>query len=201
LLLDHLPSEHDADVLASIATAFGHLRDPRSIPGLHGLRDHDNQRVRFGVVFGLSGVDDDLAVQTLIELSADEDAHVRDCAAFGLATQIDRDDHVLRSALIARLDDPDDTTRDEALRGLATRGDSRAIPQLLHELGGAAAREDPGTLQEALLVLASRTADGRLCAHVDAMEQEWLRDCADDALPTALQSAIEACRHAERRGR
>lgn len=144
---------------------------------------------------------DVLAVETLIDLSADEDAHVRDWATFGLATQIDRDDHVLRSALIARLDDPDDATRDEALRGLATRGDSRAIPQLLHELGGAAAREDPGTLQEALLALASRTADGRPCARVDAMEQEWMRDCADDALPTALHSAVEACRHAERRGR
>lgn len=75
--------------------------------------------MRYAVVFGLFGIDDDLAVQTLIELSADVDPQVRDWATFGLGVQIDRDDPAVRHALMARLEDPDIDTRGEAIRGLA----------------------------------------------------------------------------------
>jgi HEAT repeat protein len=194
--LDLLPGENEPEVLASITTACGHLRDPRCVPLLHGLRDHQDERVRFGVVFGLLGIDDDLAVQTLIELTVDGDAHVRDWATFGLGTQIDRDDPKLRSALVARLDDPDDETRSEAIRGLAVRGDARAIPQLLTDLQCDTVPEDPSVLEEALLKLASRTADPRLCQRVSLIEREWRKDRPDEELPADLQSAIESCNHA-----
>ena len=120
--------------MTSTDAATARFRQFSNIPALRGLRDHPDPRVRYAVVFGLSGIDDDLAVDTLIELSADVDPHVRDWATFGLGTQIDRDDPAVRDALMARLEDPDKETRGEAIRGLATRGDTRAIPQLLHEL-------------------------------------------------------------------
>jgi HEAT repeat protein len=88
-------------VLESIAVAFSHFRDSKTIPALHGLRKQD------------------VAVQTLIELSADESADVRDWATFGLAVQTERDDPDVRAALLARMNDPDDVTREEAIRGLA----------------------------------------------------------------------------------
>jgi HEAT repeat protein len=198
LLLQRLANEDDAAVLGGIATAFGHLRDPRSIPVLHRLRGHPDTRVRRGVVFGLLGADDDLAVRTLIELSADTESHVRDWATFGLGTQIDRDDPALRDALIARLEDPDSDTRGEAIRGLAARGDTRAIPQLLLELKRLAEHSDAGVIEEAVLVLASKTADERLCESVRAMEREWQTSCPDDPLSRELQAAIDACRHAAR---
>jgi HEAT repeat protein len=198
LLLDRLPTEDSAEVLTSIGMAFGHLRDPRCIPALRGLRDHPDPRVRYGVVFGLSGIDDDLAVQTLIELSGDRDPHVRDWATFGLGMQIDRDDPAVRDALVARLEDPDNDTRGEAIRGLATRGDTRAIPQLLHELKRI--RKHPGlsVIEEALLTLTSKTADARLCEPVRAIQRDWQTNYPDDPPPRDLQAAIDACSHASR---
>jgi HEAT repeat protein len=198
LLLQRLANEDDAEVLAGIATAFGHLRDPRCIPALHGLRGHPDTQVRHSVVFGLLGADDDLAVQTLIELSTDADAYVRDWATFGLGTQIDHDDPALRNALLARLEDPDSDTRGEAIRGLAARGDTRAIPQLLLELKRLAEHSDPGVIEQAVLVLASKTADERLCNSVRAMEREWQTSCPDDPPSRELQAAIDACSHAPR---
>jgi HEAT repeat protein len=198
MLLDHLPAEDNAEVLVSIGMAFGHLRDRRCIPALRGLRDHRDPRVRYAVVFGLSGIDDDLAVQTLIELSADVDPHVRDWATFGLGTQIDRDDPAVRDALMARLEDPDKDTRGEAIRGLATRGDSRAIPQLLHELNPATEHPGPSVVEEALLALTSKTADARLCEPVRAMQRDWYTNHPDDPPPADLQAAIDACNHASR---
>jgi HEAT repeat protein len=162
LLLDHLPAEENVEVLASIGIAFGHLRDPRCIPALRGLREHPDLRVRYAVVFGLSGIDDDLAVQTLIELSADVDPHVRDWATFGLGVQIDRDDPAVRNVLMDRLEDPDHDTRVEAIRGLATRGDPRAVPQLLHELNRITKHPGLSVIEEALLTLTVKTADARL---------------------------------------
>jgi HEAT repeat protein len=192
LLLDHLPEERDPEVLASVAFAFGHLG---STSALHDLRNHSDEGVRHAVVFGLLGVDEDVAVQTLIELSADESAQVRDWATFALGVESKRDDPDVRKALFARLTDPDDDTREEAIRGLATRGDQRAIPQLLRELSTGGSPDDPYRIEEALLALASSTGDAQLCKHVRAIHADWQRDTPDKPLPDDLQSAIRACLH------
>jgi len=177
----------------SIATAFGHLSDPRGIPALHALRDHPDEDVRYAVVFGLLGQDDDLAVETLVELSRDSDADVRDWATFGLGTQIERDDAQIREALVGRLDDLDDDRRGEALRGLAARGDARAIPRLLIELDSDAELDDPSMVEEALLAFAARTPDPRLCRHVERARQEWDEACPGEPMPDDLREAVEAC--------
>ena len=52
---------------------------------------------------------------------------VRDWATFALGTLADQDSRGLRDALVARLDDPDQETRLEAVHGLALRGDPRAV--------------------------------------------------------------------------
>jgi HEAT repeat protein len=196
LLLQRIGEEQQADVLQSIASAFGHLADPRGIPALRGLRKHPDEDVRHAVVFGLLGQDDDLAIDTLVELSRDSDADVRDWATFGLGTQIDRDDARIRDALVARLDDPDDDTRGEALRGLGVRGDERAIPRLLAELDIRAELEDPSMVQEALLALAATTRDVRLCGHVTAASREWSETCPGEPMPDELRAAVEACERA-----
>jgi HEAT repeat protein len=192
LLLERIATETHPDVLQAIATAFGHLSDPRGIPALHALRDHSDEDVRHAVVFGLLGQDDDLAVETLVELSRDPDPDVRDWAIFGLGMQIARDDPQIRDALVARLDDPDDDARGEALRGLAVRGDERAIPQLLIELESQSDLDDPSMVEEALLAFAARMADPRLRPYVEKARQEWAEACPDDPMPDYLSAAVEA---------
>ena len=51
---------------------------------------------------------------------------MRDWATFALGTLAEADSRQLRDALAARLDDPDEDTRLEAVHGLAVRGDPRA---------------------------------------------------------------------------
>lgn len=192
LLLERMPVEHSSEVLAAMASAWGHLCDPRGIPLLHAMREHPDDNVRFGVVFGLLGLDEDLAIATLVELSEDGDADVRDWATFGLGTQIDRDNDTVREALVARLADADDDTREEALVGLARCGDVRAIPRLLVELDDS---DDPGRIEEALLLLAAKTGAAALCAHVERSRLAWKATRPDERMPDDLRAAVERYAH------
>ena len=70
-----------------MAIACGHLLAEPCIPVLHALRGHPGAEVRRGVVLGLLALDDDLAVATLVELSRDPVAEIRDWATFGLGTR------------------------------------------------------------------------------------------------------------------
>jgi len=123
LLLALLDHEQDPSVLSSIAIALGHRQDPREIAPL-----------RFGVVLGVSRYEDEQAIQTLIHLSTDADAEVRDWATFGLISQIEVDTPAIRAALFARLSDEDADTRGEAMVGLAHRHNVRVVDPLLHDL-------------------------------------------------------------------
>lgn len=198
LLVPRLGSEEDPEVLAAIAIAVGHLNEERAAPALHALRNHPDADLRHAVVFGLLGLDDDLAVASLIELSDDSEAEVRDWATFGLGTVLERDDDLIRSALLARIDDPDADTRAEALRGLANRGDERAIAPLLLELDSPMAVEDPLILYEALFVLAQHTGDERLCRVVETRGRLWQAEQQADLMEGELEAALDSCRAAER---
>ncbi|MFB0493742.1 hypothetical protein ABIE45_006398 [Methylobacterium sp. OAE515] len=123
LLLAEVTGPFDTRVLAAACIALGHLHDPRVISSVAALRAHPEPDVRFAVALSLSGYDSDEAVTTLMALSADAEAQVRDWATFGLAQQIDRDTPAIRAALAARLTDPDPDTRQEAFTGLAARGE------------------------------------------------------------------------------
>lgn len=193
VLLERVTVETDPRVLRAIAIACGHLSDVRCVPALHKLRSHDDPDVRYAVASGLLGLDDDLAVDTLAELSNDADASVREWATFGLARQIERDTPQVRDALLARIDDPDAETRAEALAGLAERGDARAVGPLLNELNGAPQVDDPELLDDALLALTIATKDRRLCRLVMATRDDWNATMLPDPLPPDLERAVQAC--------
>jgi HEAT repeat protein len=91
-----------------------------------GLRDHPDAAVREAVAFALGGRSGDDVLAALIALSADDAVDVRDWATFALGTLAEDDGEPLRDALAARLEDPDEDTRLEAVHGLALRGDPRA---------------------------------------------------------------------------
>jgi HEAT repeat protein len=167
ILLDLAAVEGDPDVLRALGTAFGHRHDPRCVPALRRWRVHPDPDVRYAVTFGLIGLTDPLAIDTLIELSRDDDDHVRNWATFGLARQVNTDTPAVRDALLARTADPDDDARAEGLIGMALRRDDRVVPMLLDALNrpvwyGSA----PDLVHDAMHRMAHLTGDPRLWYHV-----------------------------------
>ena len=86
------------------------------------------------MVLALTGDEDEIAVDVLIELSKDMEAHDRDWATFGLVADY-LDTPAIREALVDRL------ARSQIMRlvmkaitGLAERGDRRVIPTISEEL-------------------------------------------------------------------
>lgn len=156
----------DPAVLADVCVALGHLRDPRAIPALYDLRAHPESSVRFGVVFGLSGHDSQQAIDGLIELSADADEDVRDWATFGLGQLTEANTPAIRAALHARIDDPCDAVRGEAIEGLAKRGDRSVVPVLVRELLEGVSLP--------LLNAATALATPDLCEVLDAVRNDGL---------------------------
>jgi HEAT repeat protein len=179
-LLEMLKNEKDVEVLQAILIALGHLIDPQIIAPAAGFRRHPDPRVRHGVVQALMWYEDQLAVESLIELSRDVDTHNRDWATFALGSQISLDTSSIREALVARLHDADFDTRSEAIAGLAQRRDGRVIPFIIKELTS----DSVGTLA---VEAAAAIAAPELLPHLLPLRKWW------DVCPTSLEEAIQAC--------
>lgn len=186
-LLDLLDRECDPLLLRDICIALGHLNDPRSIEPLLKFRLHPDWEVRYGVVSGLSGCEDDRAISGLIKLSTDVCPHVRDWATFGLGTLTEVDTPAIREALYQRFlleDCQDDETAeiyDEALMGLANRKDDRILARLIAQLMS----DDVGTLA---IQAAESMADDRLHPALLHLQTWWEPTC------TYLDDALLACK-------
>jgi HEAT repeat protein len=194
LLLTQLAvDETDPEVLHTLGVALGHLKDRLAVAPLARLRDHPDAGVRYAVAFGLAGVaDDDEAQTTLLELSSDPDESVRDFATFALATLTQADTPEIRDALKARLDDEAPVVRAEALRGLALRGDMAALEPALEAIATEQESDDPGVLYEAVLAIATATADPRFCPYLRREQASW-EAVVSDELPSALAEALRRC--------
>jgi HEAT repeat protein len=179
-LLVALLRDGDAGVLASAATAMGHLGLPCGPSPIVSLASHPSSGVRYGVAFALLGSEDPAAISALVALSRDDDADVRDWATFGLGTQVDLDSGEIRDALAARLHDLDDDARAEAIYGLARRHDERARDLMLAELGSASVGR--------LIVEAVREFPSAVFVHpLLALRSWWDVDAA------LLEDAIRRC--------
>jgi HEAT repeat protein len=131
-------------VRESAAWALAHLGGNLAISTLIGLRNHADPQVRHAAAFGLAGSERPDAISTLIDLTSDEDDEVRNWATFGLGNAgaeagpparlgtLDSPD--IRDALRRRLVDSFPEARDEAIWGLARRGDPAALQLLLDRL-------------------------------------------------------------------
>ncbi|HYH91423.1 MAG TPA: formyltransferase family protein [Solirubrobacteraceae bacterium] len=177
----HAEEEQDAEVLATIASAFGNLGSPYGIETLLRLRRHADARVREGAADALAGRDDERVFDALVELTSDPEPSIRDWATFALGTLSPQDTPTLRDALAARLGDSDDSTRIEAVHGLALRGDTRALDAVLDLLGEVGPHDDGGNaadtiwkryaLTQATVRLAALTGDARLKMHLPALDE------------------------------
>lgn len=141
-LLRELSREaRDPELIQAVVLGLGHHGDPAALPEILRHAGHPALEVRNQValsLFGLVPSDHTEGIETLIALSRDTDAHVRDWATTALAV-VKADTQQIREALAERLDDPDPGTAAEAARGLALRQDARATPVLARIL----ADEDP----------------------------------------------------------
>ena len=106
-----------------------------------------------------------------------------------------QDTPTLRDALAARLDDGDESTRIEAVHGLALRGDARALDATLDLLGEVGPHDDGGNaadtiwkryaLTQATVRLAALTGDARLKEHLPALDERLMGTAIEGDLRTA----------------
>ncbi len=179
-ILRALLSDPVPEVVAAALIAFGHLGAAEHVADVAAIAGHEDADVRRAVAVALLGQEADLAVETLITLSRDEDSDVRDWAAFGLGAQIDIDTPKIRDALLARATDEDPDTRAEALAGLVRRRD----PRVLEPLRRALESEVVGTVE---VEAARDSRSPELAAPLNALRSWW------DVDPELLEAAIAAC--------
>jgi methionyl-tRNA formyltransferase len=197
----HAEQEQDAEVLATIASAFGNLGSPYGIEALLRLRRHSDSRVREGAADALAGRDDERVFDALVELTSDPEPSIRDWATFALGTLSPEDTPTLRDALAARLGDADDSTRIEAVHGLALRGDTRALDAVLDLLGEVGPHDDGGNaadtiwkryaLTQATVRLAALTGDARLKEHLPALDERLVGTAIEGDLRRAYDRVGE----------
>ena len=179
----------ETEVVIAAAYALWHRNDPRAIPEVRPLAAHPDPDVRRAVVSALSSHDDDAAIAGLIRLAADAANKVRDWAAFGLGTLLDRDTPEIRGALAALLRDEDAEIRGEAMIGLAKRRDPRALGAVAEELCGPF--EGSWCLEAAEFLATSDLHQLLLRARERAPDVDRVKFAAD------FDRAIAACRPKE----
>lgn len=137
---------HDVSVVKMLAPHAGHLDDAVREAVLHALRRSNHPE----------------AIAALISLSRDAVEDLREWATFALGSQLPLvDNEEIRDALAARLTDPHEPTRDEAVIGLGLRADPRALGPLLAQLERGFAGQ---AMFEAARALASPRLHGALMA-------------------------------------
>ncbi|MCX4985856.1 HEAT repeat domain-containing protein [Streptomyces sp. NBC_00572] len=134
----------NAEEIAALITQAGH-KDP-------DLR----AEVASELPTALSGQADDPVLAALIRLTSDDEACVREQATFALGQLAEVDGPEIRAALWRRVEDEDQETREEGVRGLAVRRDPGAVPLLaalldeptayVQTFNAAAVLGDPGLL-------------------------------------------------------
>ncbi len=134
ILLTLIQPDQDTDVLDAACIALGHIHEPRSIPSICNLASHSSMEVRYAVAYALGGFTDDLAIETLISLTRDQEESVRDWAMFALGSQCEVDTPEIRNTLFHGTGDQSEVVRGEALVGLASRHDDRVIEPINQEL-------------------------------------------------------------------
>ena len=170
--------EQDPLVLAAAIRALGHASEQDAVSAIAQHHGHASAGTRLAVAQTLPPIYNDGIVlgtylPALLALSADDDDDVRDWACFQLGRQLlEIDTPELRSALAARLDDPHEDTRAEAIVGLAQRHDPRALPALVRAL-------DEGDAGELLVEAAAWIGDASLVPHLLDFE-------SDDEVEAAL---------------
>jgi hypothetical protein len=128
-----LLGDTEPHVTMSALYALGHLGKGEP-DQLARLASHPSEDIRCALSYALGGRTDDVSIDTEIRLSEDQDDDTRNWATFAIGALLELDSPAIRDALAARLTDADDEVRGEAIAGLASRQDERAVEAILREL-------------------------------------------------------------------
>ena len=137
IYFDILEKEEDIKVLTSLLYAIGHNNDNlnyEQIKKLTAFKTNKDGSIRLGLVSSLLGLETDLAIDTLIELSNDKLSSIRNWATFGIGSQIVTDSDKIRKALWSRINDKDQDIKYEAIVGLAHRNEIKVKDVIKYEL-------------------------------------------------------------------
>lgn len=132
-----LKNEKDENVLRSLFYGIGHNNEDLSskeIDLICSFKKHKSSEIRYSLAFALLTKEESKAIETLIELSKDRNPKIRDWATFGIGTQIETDNKIIRESLWERINDNDENTKFEAILGLAKRKDENIKAVLKNEL-------------------------------------------------------------------
>ena len=132
-----LKTDKDKNVISSILYAIGHNNDnltEKQIDIVCSFKNHKSVNVRHGLVSAILAIDKTKPINTLIQLTKDKDSDIRDWATFGIGTQIETDNLIIRETLWERINDSDENTRFEAIIGLAKRKDQKIKDIIKNEL-------------------------------------------------------------------
>ncbi len=132
-----LKVETNEKVLGSLLSAIGHNNEnlnKSQITLITSFKNHKSIWVKQGLVFAISGIESQQAIDTLTILSNDKTSAIRNWATFGIGTLSERDNIAIRKALFARIKDKHQETKLEAIVGLAKRKDLRVIETIKKEL-------------------------------------------------------------------
>ncbi len=174
--------ETNCDVMEVLAYALCHLDVKSRSDLLKRLAAAPSAATRKAVAYSLHELDDDVAVELLIGLSADGDGEVRNWATFGLQPENKAltDKQEIRDALFARVHDEHMEARHEALVGLAQYKDARVVAPLIEVLTA-----------ESVWQLAVEAAEScgasELTPHLIKLRDWW------DVDSELLERAIAAC--------
>jgi HEAT repeat protein len=156
-ILLRLLQDKDTTVVAAAALALGTIGADDTAT-LCRIASHPVDDVRIALARSLCDLCGPMVIPTLIALSSDADVEVRRLATSGLGGFDREDTELTRLALVERLRDEDDETREEAIFALAQLGDSRVEDALR------AACEEPDTselVEMAAMAVESRRNPGR----------------------------------------
>lgn len=189
-----IAQEREPEVLPGALWTLGVMHIDGALPAVLARTRSAAQTVRLEAARAIpscaSHPEDERAIQALITLTADADDDVRDWATFGLGTQLDVDTPVVREALAARLEDPHDDTRAEAVVALAQRGDKRAFAPVLAELTS-------GCVGRLAVEAAKLLADDRLLGPLLDLRDWWDPDDPTHLLEVAIRRCDPARRAAD----
>lgn len=174
-LLNGLLTDYEEPVITAALVALGHL-GIGNLTVIASLASRSAPELRHAVAFCLTGRTDDVAIDTLAELSRDNVPSIRSWATFALAIS-NTDTPAVRDTLLERAGDENRETRGEALRGLAARSDERANELIARELAS-----------DEVSSLAVEAAGLSGCADfVPDLERLVAADPADEAAQVALR--------------